>query len=86
MQHIVAGDNIVRDDITLGHPLINIPRIHLQNIGNAAHTEDNEVKYLKVHNLLFRGKDTTFLRTKQIKQQKLAVLGRNSKNYSARKN
>jgi hypothetical protein len=58
MQHIVAGDNIVGDDSTLGHPMINVLGTHLQSISYAAHAEDNEVQNLIVHNLLFGGKDT----------------------------
>ena len=58
MQYIVAGNNIIGDNATFGHSMINVLSTHLQSIGYAAHTEDNEVKYLKVHNLLFWGKDT----------------------------
>ena len=53
MQYIVARHNVVGDDIALGHLAINVLGTHLQSVGYAAHAEDNEVKYLKVHNLLF---------------------------------
>ena len=62
MQYIVAGYNVAGDNITLRHPLINVLCIHLQSICHAAHAEDNEVKYLKIHNLLFEGKGTNKIR------------------------
>jgi hypothetical protein len=36
--------------------VINILGTHLQKIGHTAHTEDDKVKYLIVHNLKFSTK------------------------------
>ena len=49
MQHIITRNDVVGNDATLGHPMIDVFGIHLQRISYIADAKDYKAQNLIVH-------------------------------------